>query len=209
MPFGRGRPATGWRHPTRNEYVQDMEPSVRVRRGLWLYLSGACPTKREASMAAGLHPNTLTIMMNGSEPTKRLAATIQERIEDQAEDMSTLMRVVGRKAVSRLLTLMDTSGSERIQLEAARDLADRSPETQKSQRIEVADLTLGGQDAKAIAAALVESARASAAFGDVARDGLVEIQDAVASPVMLPLPAPAPAATPSKPTRESPNHASR
>lgn len=125
-------------------------------------------------MEAGLHPTYLTVAMNNSEPVKRLAASIQQELESDAADMSKVMQRLGRMAVGRLAQLMD-SGSESIALKAAIDLADRSPETQKTQRVEVASLTLSGGDAKAIAEALVESAEAQKQF-----DGaeLVEIPQA-------------------------------
>lgn len=154
--------------------LRNVKPSPRVRQALWLFQSGACKSRREASAAAGLHPNYLTMLMNGSEPTKRLANQIQEQIESEATDMSVVLQRVGRLAVSKLVRLMD-EGSESIQFQAAKDLADRSPETQKTQRLEVEGLSLAGRDAKQIAEALVEAAQAQERFADVARDGLVEI----------------------------------
>lgn len=158
-----------------------MQPSARIQRALWLYLTGACNTKREASAEAGLHPSYLTIAMNTSEPTKQMAASIQEQLNNDAADMSKVMRKLGRMAVGKLAGLLD-SGSETIQLKAAIDLADRSPETQKTQRIEVADLTLAGADAKAIAKALVEAAMVNQTYSGAE---LIEIDTDAQTPVHL------------------------
>ncbi len=163
----KGEPVTS---PLRN-----IEPSPRVRTAAWLYVSGAAKTKREASALAGLHPNYLTMMSNESLPTKRLMNDIQQMIENEALDSSIIMKKLGRRALGKLNTLMD-SANENVALKAAQDLADRSPETSKTQKIDVGGgLTLGTLDAKALATALVESARERAKYDHVAEHGLVEV----------------------------------
>ena len=54
---------------------------------------------------------------------------------------------------------MQSAESERVQLDAAKDLADRGTETSKIQKHQIESWTLGKADAAAMAAALVESAR--------------------------------------------------
>ena len=69
------------------------------------------------------------------------------------------MTELGRKAVQKLAHLMEWSGQEAIQLRAAIDLADRSPETQKVQKHQVESFSLSGKDAKEIAVEVIKKQR--------------------------------------------------
>jgi hypothetical protein len=144
-----------------------------------LYATGVAATKKEASVLAGLHPNYLTLLTRpngGSEQVKRIVTEISKMIEDKAIDESVIIRKLGREALGRIAELM-VSPNDHVSLKAAQDLADRSPHTAKTQRFEVDAFTLSGQDVKALAAALVESARPSDLRDKVALEGLVEIAD--------------------------------
>jgi hypothetical protein len=126
-----------------------------------LYGSGACPTKKAASAAAGLHPNYLSMMTapkNGNELAKRLVTDVDVMIQDQTVNMSRVLSILGRRAIGSIDQLRRESSNENIQLKASIDLADRAPETQKIQRLQVEALHIGASDAKALAAAMVESA---------------------------------------------------
>lgn len=171
---GPGRPPKGQETGSVAKLYCQIQPTPRVRNALWLYLSGSCKSKREAALVAGITPAHMNNMTNYSEPTKRLMNEIQTQLQSDAADMNVVMKRLGRMAVGKMALLLD-SGSEAIQFKAAQDLADRSPETQKTQRVEVADLTLAGQDAKAIAQAIVEAAMTEREFADVAKHGLVEL----------------------------------
>src|SRR4030095_7318888 len=109
------------------------------------------------------------------EPVKRLSNDIADRIMDKATEMAPLMNELGRRALAKIATLMESAGKEEVQLRAAIDLADHSPETTKTQRLDVTSLSLSGQDAKELAEVLVESARAREKFSHVAEHGLEEI----------------------------------
>lgn len=89
--------------------------------------------------------------------------------------MSKVLSLLGREAVGKLRGLMD-SNSEMIQLKAAQDLADRSPETSKTIKHEVASITISGQDAKEMAEALVESARSREKFSHLAAEDFVQVE---------------------------------
>lgn len=152
-----------------------VRPSVPVRNALRLYVSGACKTKREASAAAGLHPNYLTMLTgpNGSPEVKNLMAEYEAQLHDKTLDMSSIMTYLGRKAAIKTGMLID-SPNERIALDASKELMDRSPETQKTQRLQVDSFSLDGKDVAALVAALNESAASKADYQHAAA-GIQEI----------------------------------
>ncbi len=153
----------------------NVRPSVPVRNAIRLYVSGACKTKKEASEAAGLHPNYLTMLTgpNGSTQVKNLMEEYEAQLHDKTLDMSSIMTFLGRKAAIKTGMLLD-SANERIQLDAAKELMDRSPETQKTQRVQVDSFTLDGKDVAGLISALTEST-ATAAEHAHAKDGIVEL----------------------------------
>lgn len=164
--------------PARVNPLANVRPSHRVKMALRLLVTGACRTKREASEAAGLHPQYLTMLTapgGGSDPVKEMMADIEQMMNDKTVDMSIVIQKLGRLGVGKMAQLALMGGNERIQLDAAKSLADRSPETAGIQKVQVDPFSLGAQDAKMLAAALVESAALRNKFADVAENGLVEI----------------------------------
>lgn len=161
-------------------YITDLQTvSPRVRMAARLYATGACKTKKEASVMAGLHPNYLTILTQrngGSNEVKRITGELQQMIDDETVSTSVIIAKLGRKAIGRLADLMN-SESEHVAFKAAQDLADRAPDTQKTQKIQMDAFTLTGTDAKELASALVEASGRSALFQQVATEGLVEVKD--------------------------------
>src|SRR6266498_2998876 len=168
--------------PARVNPFENIKPSPRVRLAARLYATGALPTKKAASAAAGLHPAYLTMLTsekNGSTPVKRLLSEVDQMIENKTIQTSAIIDLLGRKAIGKIAALMESAGKEEIQLAAARDLADRSPTTQATQRLQVDSFSLGPQEAKEIALAMVESARERERYAHIAQHGLTEIQDGV------------------------------
>jgi len=159
--------------------------SPRVRLAARLYATGAAKTKKEASEMAGLHPNYLTLLTgeNGSSKVKNLINDVDSMIEDESIATSKIIQRLGRKALGRLANLMD-SPNENVALKAAVDLADRAPETSKTQKIQVESLTLDGEDVRALTHAMLESARLRGDYAQVAVDGLVEVE--IDKPAELP-----------------------
>lgn len=159
--------------------------SPRVRLAARLYATGAAKTKKEASEMAGLHPNYLTLLTgaNGSEKVKSLINDVDAMIEDESIATSKIIQRLGRKALGRLANLMD-SENEHVALKAAVDLADRAPETSKTQKIQVESLTLDGTDVRALTQAMLESAREREKYSHVAVEGLVEVE--IDKPAELP-----------------------
>ena len=126
-------------------------------------------------MAAGLHPNYLTMLTgpNGSPAVKNVMAEMEAALHDKTLDMSAVMQYLGRKALVKVGTLLD-SQNERIVLDSAKELLDRSPETQKTTKFQVDSFTLDGQDVAALISALTESAKVSAEHA-AAANGLNEV----------------------------------
>lgn len=155
--------------------LANVRPSVPVRNALRLYVSGACRTKKEASTVAGLHPNYLTMLTgpNGSEPVRNLLAEMEAQLHDATLNMSHVMQYIARKGAMKVGLLID-SPNERIALDASKEAMDRSPETQKTQRLQVDSFTLDGKDAAALIHALTESA-STAAEHAAAKDGIIEL----------------------------------
>lgn len=91
--------------------------------------------------------------------------------------MSKVLELLGREAIGRIRGHMNNEDNPAsVQLKAAQDLADRSPETSKTIKHEVASISLSGQDAKEMAAALVESARSRERFSHVAEGDFVQVE---------------------------------
>lgn len=170
----------------RQYITEGILPSARVKMAARLYVSGACKTKREASAAAGLHPNYLSMLTSpnrGSEPVKMLIDEMHGMINDKTVDTSVVIERLGRMALGKLAGLMH-SDNEHIVLKAAQDLADRAPSTSKTTKLQVDHLTLHGEDAKALAKALVESAQDDSEFDEVLEGDFVEVDIDQPQPVL-------------------------
>lgn len=160
-----------------NPQFAAVKPSPRVVAAATLYGSGAVGTKKEASEAAGLHPNYLTMLTAAGNPeVNRIITESQRLVLDEAQSMSSVMQHLGRKAIAQIAGLMESSASERIRLEAAKDLADRTPTTAKTQSHTITSFSLNGDDAREIAAALVASSQARAVYAHEVADGFVRIE---------------------------------
>lgn len=153
---------------------EGMKVSPRVRKAAMLYASGVAATKKEAAAIAGITPVHLQNMTSHNPEVRRIMNDVQVLIDDETVATSKILQTLSRKAVGRLAELMD-SANETVAFRAAQDLADRGPETQKTQRVQVDALTLTGEDAKAIAAAMVESSKARETYADVAVHGFVDV----------------------------------
>lgn len=114
-----------------------------------------------------------------------LLQDIERRIEEGTIETSQAIALLAKRAVIKMGQLMEYSDRQDIQLKAATEIADRCPETQKTQQIHATTLSLGSDDAREIAKALVESAQARDRFAHIARDGLVEV-DLDQPPMVLP-----------------------
>lgn len=137
--------------------VQSLSP--RVRRGLALYASAAVRTKREASMAVGLHPSYITMLTNSNPLAMNELRRLMDSTDEANFDMVKLLNRLSLHALEVIAGTMTQGSSEALRLKAAQDLADRGPQTSKVQRHQVESWQIDPADAKRIAAAMVESAQ--------------------------------------------------
>ena len=154
--------------------------SPRVRLAARLYQSGAVASKREASEAAGLHPSYFSLVSSPNHhlynpEVTELMDEIDRQIQDKTVDMSAVLQTLGREALSRMRQVMKESKNEAIVVKAAADILDRSPETSKIQKHQVASFSVSGDDAKLLAAAMVRSAQAREQFAEVASGDFVRV----------------------------------
>ena len=152
--------------------------SPRVRLAARLYATGACRTKQEASTAAGLHKYYLSYL-NRNPRVNSIIDRVDEALEEGAVDMSKLMATLGRRAVRNIAQLMEESPTEMIRFKAAVDLADRNPETAKTQKHQFeSGLSVTKESAEALARALVEAAQLRQQFPSAANGDFVTVNDA-------------------------------
>lgn len=147
-----------------------------MRTAIRLYETGAVPTMKKASEAAGLHPATFTINRRRvPEQVNREMERVRDKLDDKTVSLSAIVEAMGRRALYAIEEIMDQGEEESVRLRAAIDLADRAPATAKTQKHQVMSLTIDGKDAKDIAEALVKSAEVRASFGTVAEGDYVKV----------------------------------
>lgn len=162
-------------------------PSPRVALAARLYASGAVATKGEAGEAAGLNGTYFRLVSSPgaqrSHPeVRKLMEDVDAQIHDKTVEMSAILQHIGREALVEMRRLMHASNNEAIKLKAASDLLDRSTETSKIHKHQVASFSVSGDDAKMLAAAMVESAKAREQYPEAASGDFVKvpIEDAAA-----------------------------
>jgi hypothetical protein len=156
-------------------------PSPRIKLAARLYATGAAPTKKTAAKLAGINPQWFGLMSNHNDATKRVLGDLDLAMQDRSVDMSAVLQGLGRAALVKIKGLMDNAESEGVALRAAVDLADRSPETAKIQKIQDVTPQITGDDAKRIAAALVEAAEVAMRYKDVVQTDFVRVNTEVPS----------------------------
>jgi len=156
------------------EIYDDMKITPKIRMATLLFETGVVKTKAEAAEMVGISRAHFYNMTNLNGATRHMANEIQSMVKDESVATSKILQIISRKAIGKLDQLMD-SGNETIAFRAAQDLADRGPETQKTQKLQVESLTITGEDARALAAAMVESAQVQKDYRDVGVHGLIEV----------------------------------
>lgn len=172
----------------RGHDLADRDMSPRVKLATRLYTTGACPTKQAAAEAAGLDPAYFSLISspkNGSRKLKNFMQEVDDALTEQSVDMSKVLSILGRRAVRNIASLMEDAEGEGTRLRAAQDLADRSPETQKIQKHQVESFTISGEDAKELAAAMVESARIKDRYMSMAEGDFVTVDMGLGEPAKL------------------------
>jgi hypothetical protein len=168
----------------------DRKISPRVRLAAKYYNSGIAKTLREAAHLACLHPGTLYAMnASNNEEFNRISGEAAKNADIATGDISAVLQRLGRNALITIEDLRAKSESEAIRLKAAIDLADRSPETSKVQKMQVQTISMDGKDVEALTKALVESEHVQRDFKEVTVGDFVKVTTEVPSP-QLSLPTP-------------------
>lgn len=152
----------------------------RIRHAARLYASGAVKTKQEAAEAVGVNPSYFNIVTQPGHARSKpeiiaLMDDIERSIHDKTVSLSSVIENVSREAVSEMRDLLNHSQNEAIRLKAASDILDRNPETSKTQKHQLSSFSLGSEDAKSLAAALVKSAEAQRLYAQAAAGDYVRI----------------------------------
>ena len=150
-----------------------------MRAAIRLHASGACKTKKEAALAVGLSPQTLygTSAPKVRDPqVRQLYTDIDEMVQDETISNRMLIERLSRKAIGRIAKLMEQTDNEKIQLDAARDLADRGNETSKIQKHQVESFSMSRDDAKGLAEAIAESVRVKQKYAELETQNYIRLE---------------------------------
>ena len=104
-----------------------------------------------------------------------LVQEIDEMVRDETVSMARVLQKAGRRAIGKIVHTMEKSSSEGLQFKAAQDLADRAPETSKTQKVAVASFSIDGADVKELAAVLAEAGRIRAEYAPHAHQDFVRV----------------------------------
>lgn len=151
--------------------------SPRVQNAIRLLKSGAAKTQKEAAEAVGLAPQYMPGVLQ-SPAAKDYIQDLDEKLDARAVDVNSAIATLGFEAVKTLSTLMRHSENQGVRLRAATELLDRNPLTAKTQKHQVESLNIPSKDARAIAEAMVESARLRQQFIRAAEGDYIEITEA-------------------------------
>lgn len=168
-------------------YIVSGRPiSPRVNNAIRLYASGAVKSKSEAARLAGLDARTLSVL-NRNPLVIAAIAKINAEIDAGTINMAEAIRRLGQQGVAKIANLMVTSQREDIQFKAAQDLADRSPETAKTQKVSLeADITLPASTVADLAKALLEQASRKEKYIAAAQGDYIKVNET--APLALPAP---------------------
>ncbi len=170
----RGRPPKA-RAITNAEWKESLRKpediSPRGQMGLRLLVHGGM-TVKDAAATIGMHPGSLGIIKN-SPAGKAYMDSAHKVLENKALQGSALISALSRRAIEIIAETMEDAENPALRLKAAQDIADRAPETAKTQKHHVESFTLSGKDAQAIALAMTESAKAmqSKEYQEIAAGG--------------------------------------
>lgn len=101
---------------------------------------------------------------------------LEQEIHAGTVDMSKVLVQLGRKAVIGIAHLANDAAKEDIRLRANQDLADRSPETQKTHKVALEqDIRMTPESIEDLRKALLESARAKETYAEVLNGDYVTV----------------------------------
>lgn len=152
--------------------------SPRVRMALRLYSTMQVPTMQEAAKAVGLNNTYLATVANKSPVAGKYMDNIAALMDNEAEDIGKIIQRYGRAALNKIAHVMvDPSAGTAMQLKAAIDLADRSPETAATQKHQLEAFSIGSDDAKLLAAAMVNGRAAQEKFGALTAGNFDKVEE--------------------------------
>jgi hypothetical protein len=168
-------------HPMRRSVlaeVREQQLSPRVKLAARLYATGVVKTKKEAALAAGLSKDVL-YQLRHEPKVNDLIRKVDQELEANIISTADVLKILGRKAIMVTADIMTSDTvKDDVRLKAAQDLADRSPETSKTLKIQAeSSLTISDEAADLIRAAMMESARARAQFPSAASGNFVTATD--------------------------------
>lgn len=147
---------------------------------LRMYAYGAVDTLSQAAEAMGISLGYLSLVRN-SVPGSEFMESCDQILNDRALEGAALLERLGRRGVEIVARLAEHAESEKVQLTAAQDLADRSQTYSKVQRHQVEAITLSGKDAKDIAEALVRGPMVHEKYAHLAHGDFNKIEDGLPS----------------------------
>lgn len=162
--------------------------SPRVKTALRLYVSGAVRTQGEAARLSGMDKHYLSQLKVQNPVAQAYIAKLEAEIESGAVNMNAAIQQLARKGLMTIAKMMESDlVKDELRLKAAMDLADRSPETSKTNKLSIeADLSIRHEDANRLIAALVESSVAEATYAPLVSEGdYVKVDDG-SQPLVLP-----------------------
>lgn len=158
--------------------VRDRPLSPRVKLAARLYATAVVKTKKEAALAAGLDKNVL-YQLRHERQVNDLIRKIDHELENNIISTADVLKILGRKAVVAIADIMTTDNvKDEVRLKAAQDLADRSPETSKTLKVQAeSSLSISDEAAELIRAAMLESARSRLNFAEAANGNFITATD--------------------------------
>jgi hypothetical protein len=151
-------------------------------------------TYRQAAELLGFHVTTIAkwtaderfkvkLRRTRSLIFQRTKDVVEEAVEKAEIDIQTTLQEYGREAIGKMRELMHTAEQERVQLKAAENLADRSPETQKTRKLQIGGgVMVFTPENMAVAIATAKEIRSNVALGQVVK--AVPLDESMADPII-------------------------
>lgn len=159
---------------------EDRPLRPRVRMALRMYALSAVPTLSAAAEACGISLPYLSLSAH-SPAGKAYMQTVQQILDEKSISTTDLLNKLGRRAIEIIGGLAEDGSSPTIQLKAAIDLADRSPETSKTTKVQVDSFSLSGKDARLLAESIVQGRSVHERFGREVLENVDRVTNALPS----------------------------
>lgn len=162
------------------EKIDEFRLSPRVKLALRMYEFGAVDTLKEAAELMNLNQGYLSLIHN-SKPGQEFVDSCQKILEEKSLEGVELLDKLGKRAIAIIAGHAENANIPKISLDAAKDLADRSQTYSKVQKHQVESISLTGQDARALAEALVHGRSVHEQYKELASGDINRIDDGSSS----------------------------